>query len=234
MGQKILLVEDEEDIGEVIRIQLQSQGHQVDWVNKGQMALTTIQTTHESYDLFILDRMLPEVNGIEICKFIRLFEKTKHTPILMVTALTRPDDVVEGLNAGADDYINKPFDMNVLIARVNALLRRSLTRPIETNAQDQLNLGPIKINLGEYKVFNQKEQLELTRSEFKLLHALIESSGKVLTRKKLVELIQEGPVHVTDRTIDTHIFGLRKKLGEASDLIETIRGVGYRVAATDL
>lgn len=229
MNRNILLVEDELDISDVMRAQLEIQGHNVTAVTDGREALTIIQENTKNFDLFILDRMLPSTNGLEICKFIRMFEKTKSIPILMVTALTRPEDVIEGLNEGADDYITKPFDMNIFKARVNALFRR-LDRNVSLPENSSvIEAAGIKVDLDQIKAFVFDNEIELTKSEFKLLSALVESSGKVLTRKKLVEIVQDGPVHVTDRTIDTHVFGLRKKLGEGSKLIETIRGVGYRI-----
>lgn len=232
MNRSILLIEDEQDISDVMRAQLELQGHEVMSVADGREALSIIQGNTKNFDLFVLDRMLPGTNGLEICKFIRMFEKTRHIPILMVTALTRPEDVIEGLNEGADDYITKPFDMNIFKARVHALLRR-YERSTGAEAQSSvIEAGSIKVDLDQIKAYVDDSEIELTKSEFKLLSALVECAGKVLTRKKLVEIVQDGPVHVTDRTIDTHVFGLRKKLGDGSKMIETIRGVGYRIVNT--
>ena len=232
----ILVVEDERDISDLLKLQLTSMEYQVTVVEDGTAALELIQTSPEDrentdpIDLFILDRMLPGTNGLEICKFLRLYKKTKEKPILMVTALTKPESIIEGLDSGADDYINKPFDINILSARVRSLLRR--TNQLESSkdsTEEVISLGPISLDKSQCKVSVDDTDLDLTLSEYKLMVAFLHQPGKVLTRNQLVEFIQDGPVHVTDRTIDTHVFGLRKKLGEHSELIETIRGIGYRV-----
>ncbi len=227
--RQILIVEDEKDISDLMRSQLELQGYNVYPFFDGQEALKEIQEQEAQYDLVILDRMLPGLSGLEICKFIRMFEKTKSIPILMVTALSRPENIIEGLSEGADDYITKPFDMKIFLARVQALIRRYDRVVIGPTKSNILENGILKIDLDQVKAYVSGNEIELTKSEFKLLTALIESSGKVLTRRDLVEIVQDGPVHVTDRTIDTHVFGLRKKMLEASKMIETIRGVGYRI-----
>ncbi|WP_372653895.1 response regulator transcription factor [Halobacteriovorax sp.] len=232
----ILVVEDERDISDLLKLQLESMNYSVTVVEDGDAALELIQSSpsdrenSEPFDLFILDRMLPGTDGLEICKFLRLFKKTKEKPILMVTALTKAESIIEGLDAGADDYINKPFDINVLSARVRSLIRRSAhVEKSSQTVEEVINLGPICLDMSQCKVSIDKSDLDLTLSEYKLMVAFLNQPGKVLTRNQLVEFIQDGPVHVTDRTIDTHVFGLRKKLGVHSDLIETIRGIGYRV-----
>lgn len=239
MSQKphILIVEDEHDIAQILKMQLQSKGFEVTVIHDGLEALEAIQSQDaqaklsKNVDLFILDRMLPHKNGIEICQFLRIYKKTKTTPILMVTALANPDHIVEGLDAGADDYVTKPFDLNVVLARVRSLLRRTevLSQQKEKQDQDILEVRELKIDTIQCKAWLSDNELDLTLSEYKLLCCFMKEPGKVMTRNQLVEFIQDGPVHVTDRTIDTHIFGLRKKLGEHSSLIETIRGIGYRV-----
>ncbi|MBT3982172.1 MAG: response regulator transcription factor [Bacteriovoracaceae bacterium] len=229
---RILLVEDEEDIRSLIKSQLLVKGFEVSDVDNGEDALELIQSTKQPFDLYIVDWMLPGVTGIEICKFIRMYRTTKSTPILMVTALTRPENIVEGLDAGADDYLTKPFDINVLYARVKALLRRSErvgSKSENPNAKNIKKIGSFSIDTDTCKIKGPDGEVSFTLSEYKLLVALIDSEGKVLTRKQLIEIIQDGPVHVTARIVDTHIFGLRKKLGEDAKLIETIRGIGYRV-----
>lgn len=233
MGARILIVEDEKDISDILSIQLKSKGHSPHVISNGQEALEFIQNQEDQIDLFILDRMLPEISGLEICKFLRMFKKTKEFPILMLTAMTRPEDIVEGLDAGADDYVTKPFDMNILFARVRVLLRRVQTLQKFGKEKDLgiYSVNQLKVDTNQCKTWLGERELELTLSEYKLLVAFLKRPGKVLTRNQLVDFIQDGPVHVTDRTIDTHIFGLRKKLKESSRLIETIRGIGYRVAS---
>ncbi len=233
----IVLVEDELEICELIENHLRPQGFQVKTFHDGKKALDYIQSNDgseaQNMTLFILDRMLPSINGMEICKFIRLFNPTKTIPILMLTALSTPDQIVEGLDAGADDYITKPFDLNILLARVRSLLRRREISLKNNENKNTLKHKDLVVDLDQCKTWIEGQPLELTLSEYKILCCFLLSPGKVLTRNQLVEYIQDGPVHVTDRTIDTHIFGLRKKLGEYSSIIETIRGIGYRVVGHD-
>jgi len=215
----IVIIEDEKEISDLIQSQISNFGLTQVAIYDGKKALDYIQSAEaKKIQLFILDRMLPSLNGLEICKFIRHYNQTRTIPILMLTALSTPEQIVEGLDAGADDYMTKPFDHNILQARVRSLLRRH---------------KDLKIDTDQCKTWIGEELLELTLSEYKILCCFLLSPGKVLTRNQLVEFIQDGPVHVTDRTIDTHIFGLRKKLGDYASMIETIRGVGYRVIGHD-
>lgn len=230
---KLFLVEDEDHICDILNFQLTKAGHQVIIQKNGQEALDAIQNDADAgdIDLFILDRMLPGANGTDICRFLRMYKATSAKPILLLTALSKPEDIVEGLDAGADDYLTKPFETQVLLARVRSLLRRGQIANAAANSNKHsvyIN-GAIKLDSEQCKVWLNDSQIDLTLSEFKLLNTFMANSGKVFTRNQLVESIQDGPVHVTDRTIDTHIFGLRKKLNEHASLIETIRGVGYRV-----
>lgn len=233
----IVVVEDEIEISEMIQNQLKNLGHTILAFSDGKKALDYIQSndgkeaSHTS--LFILDRMLPSINGMEICKFVRMFNPTKTTPILMLTALSTPEQIVEGLDAGADDYMSKPFDLAILLARVRSLLRRRELTTIGPENKNILKHKDLVVDLDQCKAWIAEQLLELTLSEYKILCCFMLSPGKVLTRNQLVEYIQDGPINVTDRTIDTHIFGLRKKLGEYSSIIETIRGIGYRVVGHD-
>jgi two-component system phosphate regulon response regulator PhoB len=231
---KIIIIEDEQEISELIQSQISSFGFTNIAFYDGKKALDYIQGGEsKNIQLFILDRMLPSVNGLEICKFIRMYNSTKDIPILMLTALSTPEQIVEGLDAGADDYMTKPFDHAILIARVRSLLRRrqSTNRTVEN--KNILRQKELVVDMDQCKAWIENQLIELTLSEYKILCCFLLSPGKVLTRNQLVEYIQDGPVHVTDRTIDTHIFGLRKKLGDYAALIETIRGVGYRVMSND-
>lgn len=233
MNANILIVEDESDISDILSLQLKNKGHEVTVIADGSEALEYIQNSDAQTDLYILDRMLPGTSGLEICKFLRMFKKTKSKPILMLTAMTRPEDIVDGLDAGADDYVTKPFDTNILLARVRALLRRAETLRAQEEGKETtiFTVNKLKVDTNQCKAWIEERELDLTLSEYKLLVSFLKQPGKVLTRNQLVEFIQDGPVHVTDRTIDTHIFGLRKKLKDYSKLVETIRGIGYRVAA---
>ncbi len=235
MVAQILLVEDEKDIAELIMLQLKKHGHQVTHLTDGKEALAHIQSEHalssKDYDLFILDRMLPGLSGVEICKFIRFFNKTKTKPILFLTAMGEAEQIVEGLNAGADDYVTKPYKADILSARIDSLLRRSQFNLMQSKkGQENIieHLG-IKIDQAQCIVWVDKQIVQLTKSEYRLLLNFIKDPGKVYARHQLIDLIQDGPVHVTGRTIDTHIFGLRKKLLDKADFIETVRGIGYRI-----
>jgi two-component system phosphate regulon response regulator PhoB len=223
----ILVVEDEQEIRELMALHLLRQGFKVKECASAEDAQNQLQK--QKFDLVILDWMLPGVSGFDLLSQIKKSSAT--TNVLMVTAKTEPQDIVSGLEAGADDYLTKPFDPGVFLARVRALLRRSQTKEGAPTAadQDKFLLGGLSVDFKTYEVKLGEEQLHLTPSEFKLLGNLLESQGRVLTRDQLIENIQGEGINVTGRTIDTHVFGLRKKLGAWSDNIETIRGVGYRV-----
>ncbi len=228
----ILVVEDEKDISDILKVQLENSGYSVTVIEDGSEALEYIQNpaNDKVIDLCLLDRMLPNTSGLEICKFLRIFKKTKSLPILMLTAMTRPEQIIEGLEAGADDYVTKPFDTNVLMARVKSLMRRAEALKSEEEKDNVIfEVNKLRVDTHQCKAWIGESELDLTLSEYKLLVAFLQQPGKVLTRNQLVEFIQDGPVHVTDRTIDTHIFGLRKKLKNYAKLVETIRGIGYRV-----
>lgn len=222
----ILVIEDEQDIRDLISFQLKSEGHEVlacDSVDKG---ISLVERT-EQIDLFIIDWMLPGVmSGLEFTKKLRAQKKYASTPIIMVTALTQPDNIVAALDAGADDYITKPFDLNVLQARVRVQLRSQ--DKSEKSQEDTLDFGIMKIEITKCRVFVEKEEVQLTSTEFKILSMLAMKPGHVFTREQFINNIQGENIFVTGRTIDTHIAGLRKKIGPAANMIETIRGIGYR------
>lgn len=221
--QNVMIVEDEKEIRELVALHLLRQGYKVFEASSVEEAIAKL--TMEPISLFVLDWMLPGKAGVDLIPHIKV--KHPHATVLMLTAKTEPQDIVEGLEKGADDYVTKPFEPAVLMARVKALLRRSTQ--LESEPTDELKLGTLYVNLSTYKITVANEDLHLTPSEFKLLTALAQNQGKVLTRESLIEQIQGEGVNVVGRTVDTHIFGLRKKLGIWGDNIETIRGVGYRV-----
>lgn len=221
----ILVVEDEREIRELIALHLLRQGFKVTECASAEEAQS--QLSKNNYSLIVLDWMLPGMSGFELLEALK---KSGESPsILMVTAKTEPSEIVSGLEKGADDYITKPFDPNIFMARVRALLRRNVSVQAEPKNSDRISVGKLVVNLKSYEVKVGDEPLHLTPSEFKLLTTMLESQGRVLTRDQLIENIQGEGINVTGRTIDTHVFGLRKKLGAWSDNIETIRGVGYRV-----
>lgn len=220
---QVLVIEDESEIRELISLLLLRQGYRVQQSASAVEGIEQLKKTQ--YDLIILDWMLPQMSGLE---FLKALSPLK-TPVLMVTAKAEPQDIVAGLEAGADDYITKPFEPSVLSARVRSLLRRTLSSATPAPESEQLSIGKISMNLKTYEVRIHNEPVHLTPSEFKILSEMMGSQGRVLTRDHLIDVVQGEGISVTGRTIDTHVFGLRKKLGSEADWIETIRGVGYRV-----
>ena len=222
---QVLVVEDEQEIRELMALHLLRQGYKVTECASAEDALKEID--RQSFSVFVLDWMLPGLSGVDIVGHIK--SKNPNCSVLMVTAKVEPQDIVEGLEKGADDYMTKPFNPSIFIARVKALLRRSQGTQAPKKDDSEANLFGLRMNFKTYEISYNAEPLHLTPSEFKLLGALVQNQGCVLTREQLIENIQGEGINVVGRTIDTHVFGLRKKLGEWGDRIETIRGVGYRV-----
>lgn len=232
--KSILVVEDESEIRQLVVLHLRREGFDVSEVGDGEEARGLLSSNN--YDLVVLDWMLPSLSGLEITRWMRKRAQMAQTPILFVTAKAEPEHVATCLDAGADDYLCKPFDTLVLMARVNALLRRQdwLKARMTSVPATSLTLGELTLDRQTFEVRLAGELLELTRSEFRLMESLMDNQGKVLSRESLMAQIQGEGVNVVGRTVDTHIFGLRKKLGEFSDYVETIRGVGYRVRYTSV
>ncbi|XGC81662.1 response regulator transcription factor [Bdellovibrio bacteriovorus] len=222
----VLVVEDEQEIRELMALHLLRQGYKVTECSSAEEALNEVNR-NPNFQLFVLDWMLPGMSGVDLVGKIKA--KVRDASVLMVTAMAEPQDIVAGLEKGADDYLTKPFNPGVLIARVKALLRRSANIASPPSDSSEVSVGGLKMNFKTYEISYNSEPLHLTPSEFKLLGSLVQNMGCVLTREKLIENIQGEGINVVGRTIDTHVFGLRKKLGEWGDRIETIRGVGYRV-----
>ncbi len=224
---RVLVVEDERDISDLMTLHLKREGHEVTAVENGEEALRKIDGN--GFQLLVLDWMLPGLSGLEVCKRLRGEKREGHDdlPILMVTARAHTSDIVVGLEMGADDYLTKPFEIPIFLARVRALLRRA-SQPQKTSG-NEMTVANVTVNLDTYKVACSDKEVNLTPSEFKLLVSLMKSQGRVLTREMLIDMVQGEGVTVVDRAVDTHIFGLRKKLGKCADLVETIRGVGYRI-----
>ena len=222
----ILVIEDEQDIRDLISFQLKSEGHTITAVESADKAVSILERG-EKIDLFIVDWMLPgSMNGLDFIKKIRAQKTYLDIPVMMITALTQPENIVLGLDAGADDYITKPFDLNVLQARVRVQLRQAPGASLLND--DLMDYGMLKIETKKCKVFVNQEEISLTSTEFKIILLLAKKPGHVFTREQFINNIQGESIFVTGRTIDTHIAGLRKKLNEASNMIETIRGIGYR------
>ncbi len=227
--QRVLIVEDEDEIRELIALHLRREGLIVDSVASAEEGWALLK--ENKYDLLAVDWMLPGASGVELARRLRSQSDLGDLAILMVTARAEAADIVEGLEAGADDYLSKPFEPAVLTARVRALLRRNRrVAPAEEESGFQvIKVGNLKLFPETYEAKCGTEPISLTPSEFKLMLALASSRGRVLTRDGLISKVQGDGVAVVGRTVDTHVFGLRKKLGECADVIETVRGVGYRV-----
>lgn len=220
----VLLVEDEENIREVIELHLENLGLSVVTASTGSEGLKIIENRND-INLFVLDWMLPEVSGIELCKKIRTIRPDQPS-VLMVTAKTDSDSIVQGLDAGADDYITKPFEISVFKARIKAQLRRS-GGDFETDT-NLLTYKSLKIDSKKITVEIEGELVKLTKSEFFLLKTLLSNPGHVFTRKQLISSISGEGIHVNGRTIDTHMVALRRKISPYNNCIETIRGIGYK------
>ena len=230
--KKILIVEDEKDIAELISYNLKREGFDTRVVTSGEKAVAAV--LKETPDLVILDLMLPGVDGLEICKQLKYSEKTKKIPILIVTAKTEEHEIVLGLELGADDYLTKPFSPRVLVARAKAVIRKySRQTAEETTEQTIIKTGNILIDLSRYRVEIEGKKTDLSATEFNLLAFLARNRGWVFSRNQIIEAVKGSDYPVTERSVDVQIVGLRKKLGEAGSIIETIRGIGYRLKEED-
>jgi DNA-binding response OmpR family regulator len=223
--EHILVVEDESNIAHAIQYNLEKEGYRVSRAGDGAQGLKLAQTQLPS--LVVLDLMLPQMDGLEICRLLKREEKTKNIPILMVTAKSQETDKVVGLELGADDYLTKPFSMRELVARVKAILRRS-SGP--KTVQELLVCGVLKLDLAGRKVTVKEKEIVLTAKEFDLLRVLMEAKGRVLDREKLLEKVWglDRSIEIETRTVDVHVGQLRKKLGPAAKSLVTLKGVGYR------
>ena len=226
----VLVVDDEADIQELVSYNLTKNGMRADVAGAGEDALRRVRVNE--YDLIILDLMLPGLDGLEVCKRLKADKKTADIPVVMLSARGEEADVVVGLELGADDYVTKPFSPRVLIARVKAVLRRR-EAAAEPSTQRLITRGPLTIDLDRHELNVGGERVLPTALEMRILTALALHPGRVMTRYQIVEATQGVGVGVTDRSVDVHIVSLRKKLGEHSALIETVRGVGYRFAEID-
>jgi DNA-binding response OmpR family regulator len=225
VSKRILVVEDESKIVEFIESYLLNSGYSVIKASNGRTALKVFQ--NEEIDLIVLDLMLPDISGEQICKEIR---KTSKVPIIMLTAKTSDESVINGLNIGADDYMTKPFSPRQLVARVNALFRRTYDEEKDTSLLS-FNQGDIVINQSDYSVKKAGKLANLTPSEYKILISLAKRPNKVFTREELIQVAFDGDYLGYDRTIDSHIKNLRAKIEDNPKecvYILTIRGIGYR------
>ena len=224
-SKNIIVVEDDLDIRELISFNLANEGHQVFEANNGEVGIDKARNNNP--DLILLDLMLPGIQGLDVCRIIKSDQETKEIPIIMVTALGQEEDIVKGLETGADDYITKPFSIKVLIARVKAVLKRSIE--VGEDKSKDILINGINIKTRSREVWVNKNLInDLTFSEFQILYLLAGHPGWVFTRYQIIDKIRGDNYPVTDRSVDFQIVGLRKKLGDAGKLIKTVRGVGYR------
>lgn len=223
--EKILIVEDEEDILELVEYNLSRVGYQIKGVTTGEIALTYLE--RENPDLIVLDLMLPGIDGLDICRKLKADDKMRDIPIIMLTARGEEADIVTGLELGADDYVTKPFSPRVLVARVKAILRRR-NRVNDVTQEKVIKIRDLVIHPGRHEVTVKNKPVDLTFTEFKILHHLASHPGWVFSRYQIVDAVHGEDYPVTERSVDVQIVGLRKKLGSAGDCIETVRGVGYR------
>ena len=228
---KILVVEDEAPIQELLQFNLERVKYKVKVADSGEEALK--QASKFNPDLILLDIMLPGTDGLEVCKTLKASSKTKNIPIIMLTALCEEADIVAGLELGADDYVTKPFSPRVLLARVKAALRRPNAATSE-NSEELITIHNIIIDLTRHRVTIDGNEIILTHTEFKVLKLMTTQPGRVFTRYQIVDAVHGEDYPVTDRSVDVQIVGLRKKMGEAGNYIETIRGIGYRFKEEDV
>ena len=225
MGKtKIVVVEDEADILEVIEYNLSKEGYEICSALDGKKGLTLIK--NEIPDLVLLDLMLPNLDGIEICRKLKADNTTQSISIIMVTAKGEESDIILGLGMGADDYVTKPFSPKELVARVKSVLRRGPLR--DDSAQEQISRDGLVIDISRHEVLLENKKITLTAMEFRLLHFLASHPGRVFTRDDLLSHVSSESAFIIDRNIDVHIRAIRKKLDKHRDLIETIHRVGYR------
>ena len=222
--ERILVVDDEEDILELVSYNLKREGYQVLCSKSGEETLNIARK--ELPDLIVLDLMLPGMDGLEVAKALKNSPQTKQIPIVMLTAKGEEPDIVTGLELGADDYITKPFSPRILVARVRAVLRRR-PKVVEEDAS-VLRIHDLVIHPGRHEVLLDGAPVQLTYTEFDILKYLAKRPGWVFTRSQIVDAVKGDDYPVTDRSVDVQIVGLRKKLGPAGKYIETVRGVGYR------
>ena len=226
--QKVLVVDDEENIRMLVKFNLEKAGYEVLEASDGNKAIET--AVNSTPDIVILDLMLPGIDGLEVCRNLKRHPRTAAIPIIMLTAKSDEIDRVIGLELGADDYMTKPFSQRELVARIKAVLRRS---NVAVGNGEELLLGRLRMNFSQYEAWLDNEKLELTPKEYEMLKLLAENAGKVFSREQLLEKIWDYEYFGDTRTVDVHVRHLRAKLErvpEMAEAIETVRGVGYRLA----
>jgi two-component system phosphate regulon response regulator PhoB len=225
--ERILVVEDELDLQELIRFNLARDGYRVACASNGREAIQLIKSNRPQ--LIVLDLLLPEVDGLQICRYLKAEPETRDIPVIMVTAKGEEADIVAGLEVGADDYLPKPFSPRVLVARIRALLRRKAAQ--EVAGERPITIHALQIHPGRFELLAGGEPIDLSFTEFRILITLARQPGWVFSRYQIVNAVRGDDVIVTDRSVDVHIANLRRKLGEYGSYVQTVRGVGYRFKA---
>lgn len=224
-GEKILVIEDEHDIRELISYNLESEGYSVLKAPAGTEGLEIARSKKPG--LILLDIMLPDIDGLEVCRKLKRDEKTKDIPVIMLTAKSEDSDVISGLELGAEDYITKPFSPRVLAARIRAVFRRNSDE--EATETKIIHVHDIQIDIKKHEVTVGAEAIDLSATEFAILSHLASNPGWVFSRNQIIDAVRGQNYPVTERSVDVQILGIRKKLGSQGRFIETVRGVGYRL-----
>jgi two-component system phosphate regulon response regulator PhoB len=222
--ERILVVDDEPDILSILVYQLSREGYRVSTAVNGQSAITA--AVDDPPDLVVLDLMLPIVDGYEVLQTLRRHERTASVPVLLLTARREEEERIKGFEFGADDYVMKPFSARELTLRVKALLRRSHAEPVSQSRS--LRVGAVELDRDSHRAYTEGEEMDLTPLEYRLLEVFLERRGRVQTRRQLLQAAWNTEAQIETRTVDMHVARLRAKLGIAGDLLETVRGVGYR------
>ena len=224
-GEKILVIEDEHDIRELISYNLENEGYKILKAATGNDGIEAAAKT--TPNLILLDIMLPDIDGLDVCKKLKREKTTKDIPIIMLTAKSEDSDVISGLELGAEDYITKPFSPRVLIARLRAVLRRNIDAQEEE--KQIITVHEIQIDIKKHEVLSGGENINLSATEFAILSHLASNPGWVFSRNQIIDAVRGQNYPVTERSVDVQILGIRKKLGQQGRYIETVRGVGYRI-----
>jgi len=226
MYETVAVVDDEQDILELVSLHLKKNHFRVLEFSDGSSFIKYLNS--EKPDLVVLDLMLPDADGFEICKYMKGKKNLSHIPIVMLTAKSEETDTIHGLELGADDYVRKPFSPNELIARVKTVLRRIESR-LEVETPTKISVGNITIDPDKYEVVVDGSKVELTSTEFRILQLLASEKGRVFSRSRILDHLWGNEKIVVDRTIDVHVRHLRSKMGSASKLIKNVHGVGYKL-----
>jgi two-component system, OmpR family, phosphate regulon response regulator PhoB len=225
---QVLIVDDEKDLVRLLEFNLQQAGFETATAYAGEQALEKVR--HRVPDLVVLDVMLPDISGTEVCRQLKSSPRTRHVPVLMLTARTDEVDRVVGFEVGADDFVTKPFSVRELVLRIRAILRRGSGSEAD-EAREQV--GPIRVDPAAHRAYVDGEEVALTALEFKLLTTFMSRVGRVQTREALLQDVWGVSSDLQTRTVDTHVKRLREKLGAGRDLIETVRGIGYRMVGPE-